>query len=189
MRVPPRHRIRLRLYGAAGKVFLSGPGHFADQDYSEFPLRGGQRIIVACGCSRLRGDLRRRRPGGHAASARTWIGIVRKGRRSRPVPAAGKADGPLELLDPRCDPLRPVRRRKLANSQGSGDAGRVYCPLHSTSGALDRRVRPYSRGVENRAHRVAAYLGPFDPSAGGRNVRGHHGRRCCACRLRVRQRP
>src|SRR5829696_3724146 len=148
MRVSPRRRIRLRLYGEVGKVFLSRLGHLADQDYSEYPLRGGQRIMVACGCSRLRGDLRRRRPGGHAASARAWIGIVRTGRRTRPVPAAGEADGPLELLEPRSDPLRPVRRWKLAEGKGSRDAGRVCCLLHPASGALDRRIRPYSRGVE-----------------------------------------
>src|SRR5215212_7922239 len=53
MRVPPRCGIRLQLYDAAGEVFLSRLGQSADQDYSEFALRGAQRIMVGCGCSRL----------------------------------------------------------------------------------------------------------------------------------------
>src|ERR671912_2373840 len=102
----------------AGSAF----DYMTDPDSSAFPLRGGQRIMVACGCSRLRGDLRRRRPGGHAASARARAGVVRTGCGSGPLPAAGKADRPLELLEPSSDALRPLRRRKLAEGQGGTDA-------------------------------------------------------------------
>ncbi len=154
-----------------------------------FPLRGGQRIMVACGCSRLRGDLRRRRPGGHAASARARAGVVRTGCGSGPLPTAGKADRPLEPLEPRSDALRPVRRRKLEEGQGGADAGRACCPVHPAPGALDRRVRPHSRRTENRASRVATCFGQFGRASGGRNLRGHYGRRCGACRLGVRQCP
>src|SRR5215207_9173101 len=59
--------VRFQLYGEADKVFLSSLKQLADQDHSEFPLRGAQRIIVANGCSRLRGGLRGRRPCGLAA--------------------------------------------------------------------------------------------------------------------------
>src|SRR5215208_499023 len=95
MRVPPRSRVRFQLYGEADKVFLSSLGQLTDQVYFQFPLRGAQRIIVACDCSRLRGGLRRRRPCGHAAPARAWIGTVRTGRGSRSLPAIGTADRPV----------------------------------------------------------------------------------------------
>src|SRR5215207_5181496 len=186
MAVPPRSRVSLQLYGAVGKVFLSSLGHLADQDYSEFSLRGAHRIIVAYGCSRLRSDLRWRRPCGHAAPARARGGSVRTGRGRRPVPAARTADRTLELLEPCSDPLRPVRRRKLAESQGGTDAGRARSTIHPAPSALYRRVRPHSRRTENHVHRVAPCLGPLSRAPGQWNVRGHHGRRRGACRLGVR---
>src|SRR5215203_3059130 len=166
--------VRFQLYGEADKVFLSSLKQLADQDHSEFPLRGAQRIIVAYGCSRLRGGLRGRRPCGHAASARARGGSVRTGRGRRPERAAGTADRPLELLEPGSDPLRPVLRRKLEESQGCTDARRAHRTVHPAPVALDRRVRLHIRGVEHRIRRLAAGLGPFGRASGERNVRGRH---------------
>src|SRR5215218_3822692 len=94
MAVPPRSRVRLQSYGAVGKVSWAAWGIWLIKITQSFSLRGAHRSIVAYGCSRLRSDLRWRRPCGHVAPARALSGCVSTA--TKVVPGRGPdLDGPI----------------------------------------------------------------------------------------------